>query len=104
VISAGVCPIGSLLLLRFAPETAGGDDRWFELFVGGVGIAFGTFTGWMMSRLVASPIDHLRSAAQDVAAGHLGIDVALPRADEFGALASDFNHMVSELRAKERLR
>ena len=32
------------------------------------------------------------------------MEVSLPRADEFGALASEFNRMVAELKDKERLR
>jgi adenylate cyclase len=103
-ISAGICPIGSLILLSFAPPGAGEDPRWFALLVGSIGIVFGLFTAIMMSRLVAWPIDVLRSAAQEVARGQLDIHVALPRADEFGALASEFNRMIAELKDKERLR
>jgi adenylate cyclase len=102
-ISAGICPIGSLILLSFAPP--GGDDpRWFALLVGSIGIVFGLFTAIMMSRLVAHPVDLLRVAAQEVARGQLDIRVSLPRADEFGVLASEFNRMIAELKDKERLR
>jgi adenylate cyclase len=103
-ISAGISPIGSLILLSFAPPGAGEDPRWFALLVGSIGIVFGLFTAIMMSRLVAWPIDVLRAAAQEVARGRLDIEVSLPRADEFGALASDFNRMIAELKDKERLR
>jgi adenylate cyclase len=58
----------------------------------------------MVSRLFLEPIDYLRRAAQAVAKGRLDVEVPLVRADEFGLLISEFNHMILELREKERLR
>ncbi|MEA3212144.1 MAG: adenylate cyclase [Chthoniobacter sp.] len=103
-ISIGICPIGSLLLLSFAPPSPDVDPVRFEFFVGSVGIAFGLCSAMLMSRLVAEPVDQLRAAAQAVAQGRLDVHVPLRRADEFGALIGEFNHMVAELREKERLR
>ena len=104
VISAGICPIGSLLLLNFAPASAGNDQQWLAVFVGSIGIAFGLCTAMMVSRLFLEPIDYLRSAAQAVARGRLDVEVPLVRADEFGLLIGEFNRMIVELREKERLR
>jgi adenylate cyclase len=103
-ISAGICPIGSLLLLSFAPPAPGTDPAWFAVFVGTIGIAFGLCTALLIGRLVSKPIDHLRTAAQGVSEGRLDGNVQLPRADEFGLLIAEFNHMLHELREKERLR
>ena len=103
-VSAGVCPIGSLLLLVFAPANAGSDPRWFAIFVGLVGISFGLCSAALISRLVAGPVDDLRRAANAVAAGRLDVSLPQQRADEFGALFAEFNHMIAELRDKERLR
>ena len=103
-VSAGVCPIGSLLLLVFAPADAGSDPRWFAIFVGSVGISFGLCSAALISRLVADPVDDLRRATNAVAEGRLDVSLPCQRADEFGALFGEFNHMVSELRDKERLR
>jgi adenylate cyclase len=106
-ISASICPIASLLLLMFAPRSPAINAGWFAVFVGGIGIAFGIFTALMMSRLVAKPIDQLRAAADAVSRGNLDVDlraVGAGRADEFGQLLSEFDHMVRELRDKEKLR
>jgi adenylate cyclase len=103
-ISAGICPIGSLILLIFAPPSPGTNPQWFGLFVGTVGIAFGLCSAVLIGRSVAQPVDQLRAAAQAVTEGRLDVHVPLRRADEFGALISEFNRMVTGLREKERLR
>lgn len=80
---------------------------WLAVFVGVIGIAFGMFTAMMMSRLVAKPIDQLRAAADAVSRGNLSVDLGRAgagRADEFGQLLCEFDHMVRELRDKEKLR
>lgn len=103
-ISAGLCPIGSLLLLMFAPHSPTSNPQWFAVFVGAVGIAFGLCSAVLITRLVAKPVDELRSAFHAVGHGQLHVRIPLRRADEFGALVGDFNQMVVELREKERLR
>jgi adenylate cyclase len=103
-ISAGICPIGSLLLLSFAPPAPGTDPAWFAVFVGTIGIAFGLCTALLIGRLVSKPIDYLRTAAQGISEGRLDGNLQLARADEFGLLIAEFNHMLRELREKERLR
>jgi adenylate cyclase len=103
-ISAGICPIGSLLLLIFAPASPGTNPQWFGLFVGTIGIAFGLCSAILIGRSVAQPVDQLRVAAQAVREGQLDVQVPLRRADEFGALISEFNRMVTGLREKEHLR
>ena len=103
-ISAGLCPIGSLLLLMFAPHSPSSNPQWFAVFVGTVGIAFGLCSAVLITRLVAKPVDELRSAFHAVGEGQLDVQIPLRRADEFGALVGDFNQMVVELRDKERLR
>ena len=103
VVSTAICPITSLILLEFAP-LQGNDSRWFAIYVGSVGIAFGLWTALMISRLVAQPIDQLRAAAQSVAAGQFDVHLPVTRADEFGVLVGEFNHMARELKDKERLR
>src|SRR5881296_3229071 len=106
-VSASICPIASLLLLIFAPRSPAINAGWFAVFVGGIGIAFGIFTALMMSWLVAKPIDQLRAAADAVSHGDLDVDLGpagAGRADEFGRLLGEFDHMVHELKDKEKLR
>ncbi|HEY2124371.1 MAG TPA: adenylate/guanylate cyclase domain-containing protein [Chthoniobacterales bacterium] len=103
-ISAGICPIGSLILLNFAPPSPGSNPQWFGLFVGTVGIAFGLCSALLIGRSIVQPVDQLRAAAQEITEGNLDVHVPLRRADEFGALISEFNRMVSGLREKERIR
>jgi adenylate cyclase len=103
-VSAGICPIGALLLLDFAPPTPGGHSLWFTALVGFAGIGFGLFSAFLINWLVARPVDELRTAARAVADGRLDVKISLNRADEFGALIGEFNHMVAELRGKELLR
>ena len=103
-ISTGICPIGSLLLLIFAPPSPGTSPQWFGLFVGTIGIAFGLCSAMLIGRSVAQPVDQLRAAAQAVTEGRLDVQVPLRRADEFGALIGEFNRMITGLREKERLR
>jgi adenylate cyclase len=103
-ISAGLCPIGSLLLLILAPHPTTSNPQMFAVFVGIIGVAFGLCSAILITRLVAKPVDELRAAFQAVGEGKLDVQIPLRRADEFGALVGDFNQMVSELRDKERLR
>jgi adenylate cyclase len=103
-MSAGICPIVSLLLLSFAPPAPGTDPAKFAMFVGTVGIVFGLTTAILISRLVAEPVDQLQLAAKSVASGRLDVHVPTRRADEFGLLIAEFNRMIVELREKEKLR
>ncbi len=103
-ISTGLCPIGSLLLLMFAPGAASTHPQWFAVFVGAVGIVFGLCSAILITHLVAKPVDELRVAFRAVGEGNLDVSLLLRRADEFGALVADFNGMVVELREKEHVR
>jgi adenylate cyclase len=103
-ISAGLCPIGSLLLLDFVPPSPAGHPFWFAAYVGVIGVAFGLCSAVLISRLVAEPVDQLRAAAQAVGEGRFDVQVPVKRADEFGSLIGEFNQMVAGLRERERLR
>lgn len=103
-VSAGVCPIVSLLLLGLVPDVNQERSILFPTAVGLVAIAFGLVTAWMLGRTYSEPVRELQRAAADVAQGNLDTRVNSLRADEFGPLISEFNKMVAGLRDGERLR
>lgn len=103
VISAGACPIISLLLLNLSPLPDASQDFSFALAVAGLGIIFGLLSAWMLGQLVVEPLEALQLAARAVAAGDLNTRITLQRSDELGSLIDEFNHMISELREKQRL-
>jgi adenylate cyclase len=101
-LSIGACPIVSLILLGLVHT--GEISPWFAPAVGLLGIVFGLISAWMLGRLVAQPLEALHRGASRVAKGDLSVKVDLLRADEFGPLIDEFNHMVSEMREKELIR
>jgi adenylate cyclase len=100
-ISAGACPIASLLLIGYA---RGDGLDWFAFGVGALGVVFGLWTGVVLWQLVALPVQELRRAARRVGQGDLDARVELQRADELGPLIDEFNAMVARLREGSRLR
>jgi adenylate cyclase len=104
-VAGGIGPIIMLLLIGWADDVQrGGSLNAFRLAVGLLGISFAFISAGLFSQLVMNPIRKLSQASQSVAAGNLTTRVKLQRADEFGALADEFNRMVGELREKQRLR
>ncbi|NJP10400.1 MAG: HAMP domain-containing protein [Leptolyngbyaceae cyanobacterium RU_5_1] len=98
-----ICPIASLLLLIAAPHTCSLQDSWFAIAVGGLGIAFSLSSAWMVEQLVIEPIKELQRVAVAVSYGDLKIRISSLRADEFGPLIDEINHMIGELQDKQRL-
>ena len=56
----------------------------------------------LLAKRIAAPIDDLADAAQRVAAGDLGVRVALTGADELRAVSESFNRLAEDLEASER--
>jgi len=103
-IAVCVCPILSLVLLGLVHAESFDEFNWFMIYVGVIGILLGMFCSWMTSNHVVVPVNALKGAAGQVAAGHLDAKVELRRADEFGPLIDEFNRMIDEMRAKRELR
>lgn len=104
-VAGGIGPIIMLLLIGWADDVQHGDElNIFRLAVGFLGVSFAIVSAGLFSGLVMGPIRKLNRASQSVAAGNLATRIALHRADEFGALIDEFNHMVGELRDKQKLR
>ncbi|WP_160148355.1 adenylate/guanylate cyclase domain-containing protein [[Leptolyngbya] sp. PCC 7376] len=104
VVSVGICPIISLLLLLSVPPPSDWQNLYFALVVGLIGIGFGFISAWMLGRTVVEPVMALKKASQAVMMGDLTTRINLKRADEFGPLIDEFNQMVAELEEKQYLR
>lgn len=101
--SGSICPIISLLILAIAPHTCEMKDASFAIAVGSVGIAFSVISAWMVGQLVIEPIKELKRVATTVADGNLKIRISTLRADEFGPLIDEINHMIEGLIEKQVL-
>ncbi|MGB7327536.1 MAG: adenylate/guanylate cyclase domain-containing protein [Rubripirellula sp.] len=101
-VSSVVSPVISLVLILLLPDDKHLAPR-FAVAIGVVAIAFGFATSWMLGKLIVRPVQHLRRAASEVAAGNLNTHIHLLCADEFGHLINSFNSMVEGLRQREHL-
>jgi methyl-accepting chemotaxis protein len=87
--------------------TAGISDegtRTLQIMLAALGALFIAALGgatYLNRRLLVGPLRQLATATRQVAGGDLTANVALSRGDELGALASDFNVMVEQLRESE---
>jgi two-component system sensor histidine kinase MtrB len=53
--------------------------------------------GWLVARRTLKPVAEVASAAEAIAGGDLGTRLPAEATDEFGTLASSFNHMADEV-------
>ena len=58
----------------------------------------------LLARSVSQPLQALAAHTRQVAAGNYTTQIQLDRVDEFGALASAFNHMTAGLAERDRVR
>ena len=70
----------------------------------GVASAVGLLLAYLISRGLTRPIARLRDGARSVEAGRLDKEVPITSRDEIGDVTRAFNEMLSELRAKERIK
>jgi adenylate cyclase len=70
--------------------------------------AIAGFAGLLLAgaivRGLVRPVRDLLSATQDVERGNLQAEIAVRSRDEIGQLARSFNHMLQEMRSKERIK
>ena len=72
------------------------------VYLGVVALAsllFSTWIGFRLAKQVTGPIQHLASAATEVAAGNLDVRVEQVGDDEIGVLVAEFNRMATDLRS-----
>ncbi len=63
-----------------------------------IGVVFGVVTGYLLSRLVVRPVEHLRDGVMQLAAQNFNAAVPVTSDDEVGDLAKAFNAMAGSLR------
>ena len=68
-----------------------------------IGLVSGAATAYFTASSVADPVERLRRAMRDVAAGDLDVTVPVDDADELGLLQAGFNHMVRAVAERQRL-
>lgn len=74
------------------------------LLAAGAALFIAVVMSLVLSARMLQPIQRLLAASQRIAAGHYAERVPVTDADEFGALAAQFNAMAAELEAAERRR
>jgi len=60
--------------------------------------------GWMIQRMVCSPLQQLTKSTDELAGGRYPVNLSAGSNDEIGVLTSGFNRMSSELREAEDIR
>lgn len=89
-----------LILVEFSSaaflETANTFLRW-EIFVGIVLVVAGSYSGWLFSRNLVSPLNKLSNAASALANGDYSSTVDIERPDELGHLARSFHSMAIQV-------
>jgi two-component system sensor histidine kinase VanS len=116
VVAGAAVLLGVYVVLRYVPNVPLGDDR----FIGAPGVssrgevvravlvmsagvlgalaAIGLAGGWMLAGWVLRPLDEISAAARIAATGRLDHRIRMTgRADEFGELADDVDHMLERL-------
>ena len=78
--------------------------RFLGILLSSIAAILGLGFAGMMTAGLVKPLKQLVSAIRGVEEGNLDITVQVASRDEVGALANSFNHMVSELRVKERIK
>lgn len=107
-IQQGEQILGLVQMARSMDQITAGLRRFFLQLAGIslVALALATLLGVAISRRLLRPVQQLQQASLRVAEGDLSQHAPVETADELGALAAAFNHMVREVRemmAQQRL-
>ncbi|MSP67675.1 MAG: adenylate/guanylate cyclase domain-containing protein [Alphaproteobacteria bacterium] len=80
------------------------EARRATLLLTGFATMVGLLLAYLVTRGLLRPMARLVKGAEAVEAGRLDIELVVSSRDEIGQLTVAFNHMVGELRAKERIK
>ncbi|QOY85073.1 MCP four helix bundle domain-containing protein [Paludibaculum fermentans] len=68
-----------------------------------LGIAIALFLGWILSRVIGTPLMAMQHAAEQLAAGDVDVHIDLDTNDEMGALARSFRTMAAVTKERAEL-
>ncbi len=74
------------------------------LWLFGVAVVLVAILSWIVARSIHNPLSLMIRATSAIARGHLDTRLAMDRSDEFGLLATHFDHMAADLKEREFLR
>jgi HAMP domain-containing protein/predicted Ser/Thr protein kinase len=97
--------LGGYLALRSRSQELAAFHRTQRTLVlaGLIGLALALAGSWLVGRVIGRPVRALVGATRRVAEGDYEAKVEVTSQDEIGELASAFQHMVEELKAKQQL-
>jgi len=103
--NAGRPPLGGYVALQSRDAELAGFRRTQRtlLLAGLVGLALALAGAWTVARVIGRRVRELVAGARRVAAGDYDARVAATTRDEIGELATAFQRMVEELKAKQQL-
>lgn len=86
-------------------QTALDESLWPALLAGaGAALVTAALVAWIVGRRLLRPIDELRAAARQMAAGDYSVEVPVPAEIELASLADDVNQLGAHLADTERRR
>jgi adenylate cyclase len=69
-----------------------------------IAFSIGTLVSSIVTRRMIKPVRALISGAEQISSGNLDVNIEVRSRDEIGRLAGAFQHMIGELRTKERIK
>jgi adenylate cyclase len=97
--------ITGLLVAAITGDSGGAERLGIAVLVAiGVATTISLELTLLLSRSILSPLIDLRRATEAVRKGDFNAEVPVTTGDELGELAASFNHMLSGLRERERIR
>ncbi len=82
-------------------ETLMERSRWIAVAASAIAALFAITSGMLLLRGFRNPVEALMQGTDAIASGNLAHRIELPRQDEFGYLATHFNHMAGELERQQ---
>ncbi|WP_236790014.1 adenylate/guanylate cyclase domain-containing protein [Amycolatopsis sp. GM8] len=102
-VGSGV-PLLGVFIVAAPPDLRHADDQASLIMLAIVGLLCGAVGTGLLARAVASPLNRMRGALDQVARGRTDVAVQVDDASEIGQLQVSVNTMVAGLRERDRMR